>query len=80
MAGTMQQARASLQLAASDQVLSDMQNMVHDISVQICNFGHHTAKHDQSVYVCGHTAHAGCVDDVNAVKGQLCALLRVHSV
>ncbi len=80
MAGTMQQARASLQLAASDQVLSDMQNMVHDISVQICNFGHHTAKHDQSVYVCGHTAHAGCVDDVNAVKGQLCAFLHVNSV
>ena len=32
--------------AASDKVLSDVQNMVHDMSVQLCDVGHLTVQRD----------------------------------
>ena len=57
-----------------------MQHMVHDMSIQSCDDGHHTAQHDESVYAYGHIAHAGCINDVNAVLAELCAFLHVSNV
>ncbi len=54
---------------------SDMQIMVHGMSVQFCDDEHHTAQHDYST-----NAHAYCFDDASAVQAQLCAFLHVNSV
>ncbi len=55
-------------LAASDQMLRDMQIIVHGIrmSEHCCDDGPHTAQHDQSTNAYGHNAHAGRCDDVSA--------------
>ena len=37
-------------LAASYQMLSDVQRMVHGMYVQSCDDGHHTAHHDYNNY------------------------------
>lgn len=50
------------------------------MSVNLCDDGHHTAEHDESVYAYGHSAHAACFKDVNAVQTQLCACLHVSNV
>ncbi len=49
------------------------------MSEQFCDDGHYTAQHDRSTNAHGHSAHAGCCDDVSAVQAQLCAVLYVNN-
>ena len=74
-------------------MLSDMQRMVHGMSVHLCDNGHHTTQHDYTIMIIAtgsqstnayvHSDHAGCCDDIidgSVVQAQLRIVLYVNNV
>lgn len=58
---------------------SDMQNMVHVMSAQLCDDGHHAAKYDS--HASGNSAHAGWMMSVLFMHSScVWAMFKEHAI